>query len=588
MEKSEPAFKPEWLKSSNGVSGNATSNHHASTSSYSNEYGIGVSSRNRLSVVSDRERGSLSSSRRSLSTNGSRSHDKDILGKSRAYSSFGRSNRDREREKDSDFRDRDNRMVLADNGFNDHLDPLTLSRSEKELLRRSRSMVSGRPVDTWVKGVGTNSSSSVLSRGNITGSSFEKDFPSLGVEEKNGRPEIKRVSSPGISTPIQSIPIGAGAIPGVDIWNSVLAEVPLAVGANGSGVTSVSHAAPAIQVPIASSTVTGLNMAETVAQAPSRVRTAPQLPIDTQRIEELTLRQCKQLIPMTPSMTKNSVSSLSEKLKAKGARGGESATAFKIGQKLSSQPVNSAFHAPVRSDITKLSQVGSFQVLNREKNSVSPTAKDGPNVSNVVTPVGLAPASILSLKSPTNQKFKGDSKSATASSSLGSFGEKRLQSQAKDRHEFFNYIRNKTSNSSSGATPESGSVSPSSSSVNSGKLSSAGDHGKNGSSDLKSSENGNCSCEDPDACEESQRFLTDNEETNSFFEPVDPEEKAFLHSLGWDENEEVAALTKEEIDAFIMKHKEELVQSSKLLQQKILLKEELVEASADNLTGSDA
>nr|CAD1827061.1 unnamed protein product [Ananas comosus var. bracteatus] len=514
MEKGEPAFKPEWLKSSNGsTSSNASSNHLTGTSSHSNEHGAGISSRNRLpAAVGDRDRGLLSSARRSSSLNG----------KSRAYSSFGRSNRDREREKDLDLLDRESRSVLLDNGYNDRFDSLIASRSEKDSLRR----------------------------GTMSNASFEKDFPSLGAEEKNGRLDVGRVSSPGISTPLQSIPLSVTAISGINSWNSVLAEVPKMVGSNGP------QSAPTNQVPSTPSTSTGLNMAETVAQAPSRSRNAPQLSVETQRIEELTIRQCKQLIPVTPSTTKSLVSSSSDKLKNKGARVGDSTAALKAGQQLSSQPVSAVPRASVKADTVKLPQGGSFQVLNREKNGISPTAKEGSSVGKPVSPIGVHPsASVLSLKSPTNQKPRVEGKASALPSPQGPFGEKR--SQAKDRHEFFNFIRNKTSNSS-GAVPEAGGVSSSSSLVNSGKQSDfSGDNGKDADSvNFKCVENGDCSSEVADGSEQSECLLPDNEDAEPCLEPVDPEEEAFLRSLGWDQNAVVDALTKEEIDAFNMKYKE--------------------------------
>ncbi|XP_072977459.1 uncharacterized protein [Typha angustifolia] len=537
MEKNEPAFKPEWLKSANGCApSNASSNHHASISALSDDHGIGNSFKNRLSV--DRERNlSSSSSRRNSSLNSSRSHDKDISGKSRAYSSFGRSNREREREKDFDFRGRESRPAFVDNGFHDS-DPLIASRFERDNLRPSRSMVSGRPVDTWHKGQGLNSNAGILSRGSIIGASFEKDFPSLGNEEKNGRPDVGRVSSPGISTPIQSVPLVASAIPGVDSWNSVLAEVPAVIGAKRSSLSPVSQSVPISQAAAASSSATGLNMAETVAQSPSRVRAAPQLSVDTQRIDELTLRQCKQLIPMTPPMPKNSVSSSSEKLKNKGTRGGDSGGTPKSMQQSSSQPLSPAFRAPVRSDTVKPSQMGSFQVLNREKNGLSPTTRDGPGF-RVVSPVGPAPsASTLPFKSPTNQKPKVDTKGTMLSSPHSPFGEKRLHSQAKERHEFFNYLRNKTSSSSS-SSPEPSGVSSSYGLVSVGQEAFSVNHEMD---DHKLSTSGS-------KCSEN--------------EPDDPEEEALLGLLGWDKNEKIEALTKEEIDAFKMKY-EERIQSLKL------------------------
>ncbi|XP_072977458.1 uncharacterized protein [Typha angustifolia] len=538
MEKNEPAFKPEWLKSANGCApSNASSNHHASISALSDDHGIGNSFKNRLSV--DRERNlSSSSSRRNSSLNSSRSHDKDISGKSRAYSSFGRSNREREREKDFDFRGRESRPAFVDNGFHDS-DPLIASRFERDNLRPSRSMVSGRPVDTWHKGQGLNSNAGILSRGSIIGASFEKDFPSLGNEEKNGRPDVGRVSSP---------------------------EVPAVIGAKRSSLSPVSQSVPISQAAAASSSATGLNMAETVAQSPSRVRAAPQLSVDTQRIDELTLRQCKQLIPMTPPMPKNSVSSSSEKLKNKGTRGGDSGGTPKSMQQSSSQPLSPAFRAPVRSDTVKPSQMGSFQVLNREKNGLSPTTRDGPGF-RVVSPVGPAPsASTLPFKSPTNQKPKVDTKGTMLSSPHSPFGEKRLHSQAKERHEFFNYLRNKTSSSSS-SSPEPSGVSSSYGLVSVGQEAFSVNHEmddhKLSTSGSKCSENGNCLTENIDACEQSESLLPETEDINLSSEPDDPEEEALLGLLGWDKNEKIEALTKEEIDAFKMKY-EERIQSLKL------------------------
>ncbi|KAI7730178.1 hypothetical protein M8C21_001466 [Ambrosia artemisiifolia] len=46
------------------------------------------------------------------------------------------------------------------------------------------------------------------------------------------------------------------------------------------------------------------NMAETLAQGPPRAQAAPQLFVRTQRLEELVVKQSRQLIPVTPSMTK--------------------------------------------------------------------------------------------------------------------------------------------------------------------------------------------------------------------------------------------------------------------------------------------
>ncbi|XP_072992153.1 uncharacterized protein [Typha latifolia] len=575
MDRSEPALKPEWLKSRNGVvANNGTLNHQTSTSSLSVEHHIGIFSRNRSCLV-HHERNLSSSLRRCSSSNGARTHDKDRAGKSRTYSSFGRSNRERELDKDFNFRDRGDRSVLVDNGFHDNLETFLTSSSERDTLRHSHPVVPGKTIGTLTRGLGLNSSNGI--RGRTKSASFEKDFPSLGAEEKNGHPDASRVSSPGISLPIQTTPLGTATIPGIDTWNSALV-IPVKAAENGLGLSSKQQTA--------ATPVTVLNMAETVAQAPSRFRSAPQLSTQTQRIEELTLRQCKQLIPVTPSMPKASASNSMEKLKNKGARGGDSSNVSKIGQQLSSQPGSLAPRAQVRSDSTKTSVLGGFQVLNREKSGTFPATKDGPSVSNVVSPVGLAPsASILSLKSPSNQKLKGENKDVTLSSTHSPFGEKRSHSQSKERHEFFKYIRDKTSK---GAIPEQDCITSSSSLDDSGEHSPLNHEKVDILSDsgLNCSENGHYVTKTADACGESKRLPTEIEETDPCSEPVDPEEKALLRLLGWDENEKVDALTKEEIDAFYMKYKE-LEQSSKLSQQKIRpLKEVLAEISAGNITVS--
>lgn len=213
----------------------------------------------------------MTSTRRSLSSNGSRTYEPGS-GKSKAYSSFGSCRRERDRVRDYELQ-KDRRSSLLDNGFDERL--------TDNSLRRSRSMVSGRPVvvDTWAKGVnGSTSTNGVVSRSGTTNTSFEKEFPTLG---ENGRHDPGRVSSPGISTAFQSIHLG-----GVESWNSVLVEAPPAVPSNGmnsgngstagNGISGSSHAVLS-PVPMTVGPGTGLNMAETVAQAPSRSRTPPQV-----------------------------------------------------------------------------------------------------------------------------------------------------------------------------------------------------------------------------------------------------------------------------------------------------------------------
>ena len=241
------------------------------------EHSIGTLSRNRLAVsVCDHEasRASSSSFQRSSSSNGSMGLDKDSYAQSRAYSSFVRSHRDRDRDRQRD-REKDN---LLDNGYCDYADLLMTRRTDKDTLRRSQSMVSGRRVELVAKRPGSDSSNSIPSAGSLSSGlskvSFERDFPSLGAEEKLGVSDVGRVSSPGISTAINSLHISTSAVIGADGWTSALAEVPALGVGNGPSMSSGLQTAANISS-TASSATTGLSMAETLAQAPSRARTAP-------------------------------------------------------------------------------------------------------------------------------------------------------------------------------------------------------------------------------------------------------------------------------------------------------------------------
>ncbi|KAJ6742648.1 C-JUN-AMINO-TERMINAL KINASE-INTERACTING PROTEIN [Salix viminalis] len=75
-----------------------------------------------------------------------------------------------------------------------------------------------------------------LKNGNvlISGDSFgissqkavcEKDFPSLGSEDRQGVPDTARVSSPSLSSSVQSLPVGSSAFIVGEVWTLALAEV---------------------------------------------------------------------------------------------------------------------------------------------------------------------------------------------------------------------------------------------------------------------------------------------------------------------------------------------------------------------------
>lgn len=222
------------------------------------------------------DRSSSSNSRRG-SSNGSAKH---------AYSSFNRNHRDKDREKD---RDR-----FGDHWDRDSSDPLGNifpNRVEKDTLRRSQSMVSRKQGELVSRRANVDlktSSNSNHNNGNgllsvsigagIQKASFEKDFPSLGAEERQGGPEIGRVPSPGFTTAVQSLPVGSSALVGGEGWTSALAEVPSLMGSSSSGsLSSAQQTAAPTSGSATPTAMAGLNMAEALAQAPSRARTAPQV-----------------------------------------------------------------------------------------------------------------------------------------------------------------------------------------------------------------------------------------------------------------------------------------------------------------------
>uniref|UniRef100_A0A1D1YIE1 Uncharacterized protein n=1 Tax=Anthurium amnicola TaxID=1678845 RepID=A0A1D1YIE1_9ARAE len=583
--KIEPTFVPQWLKTTS-TGGSGSSNHLSGSSLHSDGLAAGISSKNRQSVNScehDNHRSSVlierssSSYRRSSSSNGSLNRDRDNSSHSRPYSSFGRSNRDKDREKDVDFLGREKSTNLG-NGFHDFPDSFISSKSEKDTLRRTQSMISGRRNDSWTKRTG-NGTANFLPGGGIVSTiskaSFEREFPSLGAEEKQGPPEIRRVSSPGLSSPIQSLPLGSSPLIGGDGWTSALAEVPVVIGGNGAPFSSVQQSAPASPASTVSGT-TGLNMAETLAQAPLRARAAPQLPVDTQKLEELAIKQSRQLIPMTPSMPKTSVLNSSEKLKPKGSRSGDFGTLPKVGQQPSPQLVNHTLRGSGRPDVSKPSQVGNFQVLNRERNGISPTARDGASQTNaprVLNPLGGVPAaaSASSLKNPNNLKPKADNKASSLP--VTTFMEKRPVTQ-QNRSEFFNSLRKKTSvgNTTSIAEPSScqSSTLEKSDSQTLGAPTSVDSETKGTSvsdSGLDCSmRNEKDTGETLDDCKDSE--IPSNEEKSSCLDPA--EEVRLLRLFGWKENagEEEETLTAEEIDAF-MEEYQKLRPTSKFLHRNL-------------------
>ena len=162
------------------------------------------------------------------------------------------------------------------------------SRAEKETLRRSHSMVSRKQGDLFPQRVAVNLKSGgynhkANSNGFHSGSTingitdkavFDKDFPSLGAEERQGGPDVGRVSSPGLTTCVHSLPIGSSTLISREGWTSALAEVPTTVTGSSGAPSSIQQTANSgLGSPNAT---TSRKMAEALTQAQTRGRVTSQ------------------------------------------------------------------------------------------------------------------------------------------------------------------------------------------------------------------------------------------------------------------------------------------------------------------------
>ncbi|XP_051216830.1 uncharacterized protein [Lolium perenne] len=479
MEQDIPAFKPQWLMQGQ-VTATGAASLWAAASSRKDSQVKSSTSRNRSSGHNRDQSSRQSSSRRSSVSSGPRRLDRDETGKTRGYANFGR-NKDKERDKDFDSRDRESRSVPAER---DGFQSFSSCRPERDRLNRARSK-----ADTSSKGVVSLNNGST-SRSNTAGVVFEREFPQLSSEDKNGKQDISRVPSPGITTPIQSLPPFTPS----DGWTSKLVGAPVSVEPKKNLVaSSVPQAAPSKKPEVALNSGTGLSMAETVMQAPQRISFGPQLSIDAQKIEERTLRQ-NTLRPMTSTTSKSSVTISS---KRKGTRNGDLAGPSKAIQQSLALPANGSVRAPVK---TKLSLSGSLKILSREQNGTTQTPKDSP--SNPVSPPAHV-ASVELQKPPVSQKPKVSTHDPPLMQS---------PSGLVPRLKFFESLRTKSNGSSSAVES---SCEPSPSSVVDTK------HDSCPNSGMKCTGNGNCFCEETNSSEGSQRHLSDNEENNSSFESAD-------------------------------------------------------------------
>lgn len=207
---------------------------------------------------------------------------------------MGRTNRDKGWDKDiNEYRDNDKSRV-GDHKHRDFSDPLGSSfssRFEKDGLKRTQSSISGKYNEPWSRNVSADLNSSNKSNFNngsthlagcnaissVRKAAFDRDFPSLGADERQIDYDLRRVPSPVLSSNMQSLPVGYSAVTGEIGWTSALAEVPVKVGANGTKKSSVAQEDLPSSDSGASNMTSGLNMAETLAQGPPHVQATPQV-----------------------------------------------------------------------------------------------------------------------------------------------------------------------------------------------------------------------------------------------------------------------------------------------------------------------
>ncbi|KAG9130562.1 hypothetical protein Leryth_011813 [Lithospermum erythrorhizon] len=587
MDKGEPTFVPQWLRSNGSVTGNGTSINALSPSSlHSDDYGTSNVVRKNSSSTSDQNLGRSSASERIKSSCFWRSSSNNGPSNLRTTSSFGRNQHDRGRDDNIYEYSNKDRTILGDFRRRDSSDSLknnSLSRVERNSLRRSHSMIAEQRGETWPRKVETGPKTAYKSKnnnvnpapdnGHVHKASFEQNFPSLGVEEKLAAFEIRRVPSPGPSLAIHSSQVSASAMRGSGMWTSALAEVPGIVKSNETGVSSAK--ADALGLPTTASGIsTGLSMAETVAQGPPQLQTTPQLSTESQR-QELAIKQSRQLIPVTPSLPKA--------LAGLSCRGGVFLVSYRFEAALNTQPVAvvsnppekpkakigyphlilSQRGVPVKPDISKTSNIGKLQVLKpiRERNdsSLQPIDNLNPTCEKAVSSVPDATHSV-SASSSVRTQVNNYGHPVAERKHVPPLLEKRpiSQSQTQSRNDFFSLMRKKSvPNLSTESFPaisashkklgeDEGEGEVATSPVQSEEVRVlANIHVVNSSKDriMKTSNGYSCN-----GCESLHSKRNGSLCNSSLFS--EEEEAAFLRSLGWEENTEEGGLTDEEISAF--------------------------------------
>eukprot|EP00250_Pteridium_aquilinum_P012494 c20760_g1_i1 orf=349-2427(-) len=469
-------------------------------------------------------------------------------------------------------------------------------------LKRSQSMglsASGKVMEVVSTVPSANGNSAINSQKTV----FEHNFPTLGDDKQssprsssitsprpsisnphlvwqgNSRSDLSRASSPGLTggfaNPHSTVPASISA--GSDFWSSALADVPTSNGnipsssltANAASLASYSQTSTSLVGPVTSAAP--LNMAEALTQNPPRVRTPPQSSLESQRLEELALRQSRQLIPMTPSLPKTM--SLVDKTKSKSMRTVDGTTTSLIKSQLSSSQKSVT---PSKPDTLKPSQ-GKLLLLKSGKDGGTVVTPQVATQGNTAASAGST--TLGQRKQPYERRvlaLQGTADGMRTKDSALLPDDKRIALHAQNRSDFFNTLRKKAAGNGNNVNAltceaKTDSMSPRDTAlaIEVAPVDMEPEAKENGvcdglhctQSSLKIESNGDAAISSGNGLAIGVSKAESGH--SSLPRDLEEEEAAFMRSLGWEENEEGSELTEEEINAFY-----QMMEQKKLLKGK--------------------
>eukprot|EP00252_Welwitschia_mirabilis_P005053 TRINITY_DN1546_c0_g1_i1.p1 TRINITY_DN1546_c0_g1~~TRINITY_DN1546_c0_g1_i1.p1 ORF type:complete len:639 (-),score=154.47 TRINITY_DN1546_c0_g1_i1:366-2282(-) len=612
MDRSEPSLVPEWLKGNSvgtSTGGSSHHQHHPHFSSLASDYSdSSVVSRHHRSGFSDRR--SSFGNRRSLTNNREgpdrQCFERENLFNSNPYASFRRSSSFRAYESSECNNEVDHGKEHYTGGHGNSREAFDGSqrrssvgtaRIEREsILRRSRSAVCNRYSENGDKKYSTDlqsPASPLISCGisnNMQKAVFEKNFPSLKAEERQGI----IYSNPAN---VRGVIASSAALRQEQILAGESQDAPVV---NGSP-SSTNRPSSIIQQQSASSSLAsnkspipslgGLNMAEALIQNPPKPRMS-QPSGDSQKIEEWELKQSRQLIPVTPSMPKNMGLSSSERFKTKSLRSTESIASGKGQSSVPSHLVNSA-RMSQGAKLLVLKQGRETSCVSSKINGNTAIKSGNSNNSSGTTTDGNGSSNLMSIK----KKVIADQKLINLNSSINGVclrandtnsqpEEKKTVAQVQqNRNDFFKALRRKASENLQTISPQEVSNSPEGENndlpnqglqpftpdvqdacksfvENNIEGSDKGSNKTNKSGDNKIIETEKIQSNGFISADVRQEFKNETETSCSGYSSgvsvnvgSEEEEAAFLRSLGWEENAaDGEELTEEEINAFYQEH----------------------------------